>query len=290
VAVPPNAGTAAVGSPSAAGLGAGELANSVVVGTFAAVGPGPWLGLQGSFNAAIWGSAATSLATTNGSLAATLGSGAGLAAGAAVASVNVPPGTTLATLAGTAATLALPTVQETAQLGPGDTLTGLASTQYLLGATVTGPVAAGLAANTTVATIVQAAAPGVPGIVQLSAAAAPAAAPPNQAYTIDFALGADAITTGTDTAASFTGAAILFAGTVQLERSFDGGKTAIVCNLGGGGQLAQYNAGTPVQFVAGEPEAGVVYRWNCTAYSSGPISYRLSQTSMAPSAWGVPPA
>jgi len=57
----------------------------------------------------VWGSINTSLATTKGSLSATLGSGTGITvAGAAVDSVNVPPGTTIATVSGTSVTLALP--------------------------------------------------------------------------------------------------------------------------------------------------------------------------------------
>jgi hypothetical protein len=289
VAIPAGAGHAAVGSPVASGIGNGDLANSVAVGALTAVGPGMWVGLQGTFNAALWASINTSLATTNGSLSSTLGSGSGLAAGAGVNSVNVPPGTTIGHLSGTTATLALPTVQEAARLGPGATLVGVADTTWLLGATVTGPVAAGIPAGTTVTAILQPAIPSSPqsGIVQLSAAPT---GPANFLYTFNFALSDQAIVTGTDTAALFTGAGVEYSGTVQLERSFDGGATAVVCNAGGGGQLAQYAAGTPVSFVVSEPEAGVCYRFNCIAYTSGTINYRLSQTSSAALAWGVPPS
>lgn len=90
-----------------------------------------------------------------------------------------------------------------------------------------------------------------------------------------------AVITGTDTTAIFTGAAINYSGTVQLERSFDGGNTWIVCNVGGTGTLAQWATGTPVSIVASEPEKQVLYRLNCIAYTSGTINYRISTTGVA---------
>lgn len=81
-------------------------------------------------------------------------------------------------------------------------------------------------------------------------------------------------------------------GSVQLERTFDGGTTWIVCGVGGGGQQAVYTStgtGFDVSIVVSEPEAGVAYRLNCTAYTSGTINYRLSTTSPAATAWGIPP-
>ena len=94
-------------------------------------------------------------------------------------------------------------------------------------------------------------------------------------------LSAPALVTGTDNAAVVTGAGILFVGGVQLERSFDGGSTWIVCNVGGTGVLAQYATGTPVSFTFGEPEKQVLYRLNCYAYTSGAINYRISETGGA---------
>lgn len=84
---------------------------------------------------------------------------------------------------------------------------------------------------------------------------------------------------GVDNAAQFTGGA--WAGSVQLERSFDGGATWLVCNVGGGGVMAIYTAGTPVNIAFGEPEKNVLYRLNCTALSAGNINYRISQTGGA---------
>ena len=65
-----------------------------------------------------------------------------------------------------------------------------------------------------------------------------------------------------------------FVGTVQLERSFDGGTTWIVISRDVVGALSPLTA--PGSFVTFEPEHQVQYRLNCTAYTSGTISYRLS--------------
>lgn len=70
--------------------------------------------------------------------------------------------------------------------------------------------------------------------------------------------------------------------TIRLERSFDGGVTWYICGVGGGGQQAIYNTvNQDVSFVASEPEKGVAYRLNCSAYTSGTINYRLSTTGGA---------
>lgn len=82
-----------------------------------------------------------------------------------------------------------------------------------------------------------------------------------------------------------------WAGSVQLERSFDGGTTWICCNIGGGGNPAIYANDTPstdISFVAAEPEKGVLYRLNCTAVTVGPINYRISASGAAAMTWGVP--
>lgn len=74
--------------------------------------------------------------------------------------------------------------------------------------------------------------------------------------------------------------------TVRIERSFDGGTTWIVAGVGGGGQQASYN--TPnqdVSVVYTEPERGVLYRLNCTSYTSGTINYRMSTTGSAALTW-----
>jgi hypothetical protein len=81
-------------------------------------------------------------------------------------------------------------------------------------------------------------------------------------------------------------------GTVQLERSFDGGTTWIVCGIGGAGQQAIWastGTGADISIVAAEPELGVMYRLHCTAITTSTINYRLSTTSPAPLAWGNKP-
>lgn len=72
-----------------------------------------------------------------------------------------------------------------------------------------------------------------------------------------------------------------WAGTVRLERTFDGGTTWVVCGIGGDGTQAIWSTGIDVSVVAGEPEKGVGYRLNCTVYTSGLIFYRLSATGQA---------
>lgn len=65
--------------------------------------------------------------------------------------------------------------------------------------------------------------------------------------------------------------------TVQLERSFDGGTTW--CEIwAGGAQLYEWTyASTNLSETVEECEEGVLYRLNCTSYTSGTITYRLSQ-------------
>ena len=52
---------------------------------------------------------------------------------------------------------------------------------------------------------------------------------------------------------------------VELERSFDDGATWVTAKT----FVADYEG------VGFEPEAGVQYRYHCTAYTSGTIAYRL---------------
>jgi hypothetical protein len=65
-----------------------------------------------------------------------------------------------------------------------------------------------------------------------------------------------------------------FVGTVQLQRSFDGGVTWLPASFDGQGDIASYTV--PTSFVVNEPEHGVLYRLNCTAFTSGAINYRIS--------------
>ena len=65
-----------------------------------------------------------------------------------------------------------------------------------------------------------------------------------------------------------------FSATVQLERSFDNGTNWHPITAVG---TAVYVWTAPCSEVAEEPEEGVIYRLNCTVYSSGTVTYRLSQ-------------
>jgi hypothetical protein len=280
----------------------GDQANAVVSGSLSAVGPGKPFAFRGPMNLAIWASIATPLTTTAASLNATVGSGTGLAAGNSVNSVSVPAGTTLGSIAGANATLKLPIVTLMATLNTINgavTLPAGSNVAALLGATVTvssNASGATIPASTTVTAILQNdivptnISAGQPGVIQLSAV--PTLAPPNPKAQIplEFALTSNAITvTGADANASFSGAAIVYVGTLNIERSFDGGTTWIVANIGGSGQLAQYNAGTPVSLTFGEPEKQVLYRINCIAYTSGTINYRISQTGGAAESLAIGP-
>lgn len=70
-----------------------------------------------------------------------------------------------------------------------------------------------------------------------------------------------------------------FVGTTLLERSFDGGTTwfQAVNECGNGATEGSFTATASSMF--GEPERGVLYRFNCTAYTSGTINYRASQSA-----------
>lgn len=80
-------------------------------------------------------------------------------------------------------------------------------------------------------------------------------------------------------------------GSVQIERSFDGGVTWVIAGIGGAGQQAVYasaGTGSDVSIVGNEPERGVGYRLHCTSFTSGPINYRLSATGVLGTTNGIP--
>lgn len=64
-----------------------------------------------------------------------------------------------------------------------------------------------------------------------------------------------------------------FVGTIVLQRSFDG-STWVTCSKP---DLSDASFTSAVTFVVNETEQGVIYRWSCTAYTSGTVNYRLSQ-------------
>jgi hypothetical protein len=63
-------------------------------------------------------------------------------------------------------------------------------------------------------------------------------------------------------------------GTVALERSYDDGVTWVVTSKP---DLTPASFTANIDGVGLEPEAGVLYRWRCSAYTSGTIEYRLSR-------------
>lgn len=80
-----------------------------------------------------------------------------------------------------------------------------------------------------------------------------------------------------------------FVGTARLEKSYDGGTTYIPVSLDALGDPASYTA--PVSVTGFECEAGVLYRVNCTAFTSGTINYRVSGPEYGanmgvPNIWG----
>lgn len=66
-----------------------------------------------------------------------------------------------------------------------------------------------------------------------------------------------------------------FVGTISLQRSFDGGSNWNIVSSDTYGTAATY--AVPVSLAAFEPEYGVIYCWNCSAYTSGTVNYRISQ-------------
>jgi hypothetical protein len=296
-----------MGIPAAIGLLAsglpnlGDQANAVLQETILAIGPRPAFSFRGPMNLWIWSQINTTLTTTAGSLAATVASGTGLAAGDAINSANLPGGSTIGAIAGTAVTLALAPRTHPGTIDTSGKVTGNFPTDRLLNSTVTLPSnneGFTLPAGTTVTAILQAnvaatpgnpGSPGVPGIIQLSNP--PSVNPPyNVQVPFQFALTGSAVeVTGADTTALFTGANIVYSGSVQLERSMDGGKTWVVANIGNAGTLAIFNAGTPISIAYGEVEKEVLSRLNCTTFTSGPILYRISQTGGAAESLAIGP-
>ena len=66
--------------------------------------------------------------------------------------------------------------------------------------------------------------------------------------------------------------------TVAIERSFDDGTTWTAISRDSAGNPASYATGTlGFNGTIEEPQPGVLYRLNCTAYTSGTVTYRISQ-------------
>lgn len=271
-----------------------DKANGVIQGTIGAVGATKPFSFYGPMNLFIWADFTTSAAVVAADATVALGAAGVVAAGASISATNLPRGTTVGSIAGTDAEVVLPIVTHTGKVLAGiPEISDLYSTQYLVGATVTGP---GIPAATTVTLVVREAvpktgdAPGIPGIIRLSNNVT--LNPPNtNKQPFEFALVPAGLTTANDAAAKITSAAIGMTGAIQLERSFDGGATWIVCNIGSSGALAQWNTATPISVSFGEPEQMIMYRLNQTAITPAAgyaLNYRISETGQAATTLAVP--
>jgi hypothetical protein len=76
-------------------------------------------------------------------------------------------------------------------------------------------------------------------------------------------------------------------GSVQIEKTFDGGTTWVVAGINGGLGQAIYASGADTCVVGAELERGVGYRLHCTGYTSGNINYRISTNGLAAMTWGI---
>lgn len=89
----------------------------------------------------------------------------------------------------------------------------------------------------------------------------------------------------TSAAHAFYGAFNIFAtgaGTVAVQRSYDGGNTwvihSIIISTGIQAMSFAITAAAPLSIMLTEPERGMMYQLNCTAFTST-ITYRLSATA-----------
>ena len=241
--LPAPVGVSWIGPPPA-----GDGANAVDSGSFAAIGPSKPVPILGRGNATLWAAYNSALTTVLGSLAASVAAIGAIAAGCGVKSSLVPPGTTIsADTGGNNITLALPTVQLQGVLNADGSISGLGSTAWLAGAAVSGP--------------------NVPAGAIVAAIETPASFPASSQN--------EPVTPGVP---------IVFDATVQLERSFDGASTWLATTNwdAAGGTAAVFTGNASLPFF--EAEAGVYYRLNCTVYSavSGvTLNYRLSATGGA---------
>ena len=65
-----------------------------------------------------------------------------------------------------------------------------------------------------------------------------------------------------------------FVGTVDLEQSYDNGTTWLPVSVDGTGTPNSYTAPHNIAWV--QPERDVLTRFNCSAFTSGPVNYRIS--------------
>ena len=266
-----------------------DRANALVTGTLVGVGPGKAVPAWGPMNFIAYGVLADALTCTKGSSTAAVNSSTNVSVGDTIKSTLVPAGTTVKTSPGAGViTLAFPTqtwrgaisIANAVITFPYGVPSGL-TLATLVGAGVSDPRGY-FGSGVTVLSV------GVDG-VSLRLSAPPTSAPANASdVPMEFALTNNCVTTGTDSAATLTGSVTPLGTattTLILERSFDGGYTWVPLNIGGSGAPAIYtNQVGPISISFGEPEAGLTYRVNCSAYtevSNLTINYRWSATGQA---------
>jgi hypothetical protein len=69
-----------------------------------------------------------------------------------------------------------------------------------------------------------------------------------------------------------------FVGTVVLEQSYDNGANWLPVSIDGTGTANSYTGPHNIAWV--QPERDVLTRFHCTAFTSGPINYRISGDMM----------
>lgn len=279
----------------------GDQATGVISGQFTAVGLSSSFAFYGCANFSLVCSTTDVLTTTRGSFSATIsGPTSGiLAPGTSIQYGSFfPNGAVLSTYAAGTGTIAFPPYFITAKLIAGfDYIEGNFPTDgYVIGTNIIGStiVGTGIASSTTVTGIIQDSnqlfghngnfPPPNKAIISLSNPVIGSSIKP---YLTNLTLfpSANLIPTSSSNA-FFTGSTIAYTGSVQLEKSFDGGATWLIANIGppGSGALAIFQNASSVSFSLFEPEKGVLYRWNCTSFTPGGggaqyfINYRISET------------
>lgn len=282
-----------MGIPALAGVSgsdktAADRANAVVTGSFTAVGPSKAFSVWGPFDVSIWAELTASTVFTAGSSTAAVTS-TGVSIGDTIYSPggNVPPGTTVLTVpGGSSVTMAFPPQFWTGTIS---TLEALirnvavpANLLTLNGATIINSPY--FAAGVTVVAYDNAAR-------TLTTSAAPTSAPLGSgAVQIWFAPTNNCVIAGTDAATVYMGGATSFTTTAQIERSFDGGNHWIPVTTDYSGTIAKVTNKILTTRLP-EPEASVLYRLNCIAYTGATgvaVKYRISTTGSAGTSILVP--
>lgn len=273
----------------------GDKATSVVSGSFVARGVSAPFSFYGDANFTLYCEIVDTLTTTHGSFTATVaGATAALITdGTAIRTSLFQNGTVFSVFSAGSGTLSFQPIYIYGNVTPlsdvviGNFPTdGFFSNTDLTGAAISGY---GIQAGTTIAEIlvhsnqlfgIPAQNPNVASI-RLSLPATAAYDPPKQTpLTI---IPTSNMVPSSAVSSFFTGSSIAYVGSVQLEKSFDGGATWIVANIGppGSGAMAIYQNASCVSFSLFEPERQVQYRWNCTALTltgTESIQYRISET------------